>query len=59
VSRIWADGVDRDKRTIGPWAQSLSMSREAVPNWNQCNRVGTDHLGHLDLRGRSGSIAGA
>jgi hypothetical protein len=57
VSRIWADGVDRDKRTIGLWAQSLSMSREAVPNLNQSNRVGTDHLGHL--RGRSGSIAGA
>ena len=29
----------------GPESQTLSMSREAVPNLNQCSRVGTDRGG--------------
>ena len=43
MSRIWADGVDCDKRTNrAAGRQSLSMSREAVPNLNQSSRVGTE-----------------
>jgi hypothetical protein len=36
------DGVHCDKRIIGSWRQTLSMSREAVPNLNQRIRVGAD-----------------
>ena len=42
MSRIWADGVDWDKRTSGSGRRSVNMSRDEIPNLNQCGRVGTD-----------------
>ena len=41
MSRTRADGVDHDKHTITSLALELRTSRVAVPNLNQCIRVGT------------------
>ena len=41
MSRIRADGVDCDNAPTGRGRRTLSLSREAVPNLNQCSRVGT------------------